>query len=63
MFMSSLNNYPEACAGILEQSMGTRNQAGKGLTYRPRQATKAGEIDAMESIPGLRECLKIPPLL
>jgi hypothetical protein len=28
-----------ACAGIFEQSMGARNQVGKGFSYRPAQAT------------------------
>ncbi len=37
----------ETCAGILEQSMGARNQVGKGLSYRP-----ARQHRLVESIPG-----------
>ncbi len=46
---------PTASAGILEQSMGARNQVGIGLTYRPARLHRL-----VESIPGLLKCLKIP---
>jgi hypothetical protein len=37
-------SYIFTCVGILEQSMGTRNRVGKGLSYRRG-------IDSLESIP------------
>jgi hypothetical protein len=45
------------CPGILEQSMGARNQVGIGLLYRP-----AGLNRLAESILGLLKSLKIPAL-
>ncbi len=42
--------------------METRNRVGIGLSYRPAQATLAGGIDSLVSIPGLLKSLKIPPL-
>ncbi len=51
-----------ACAGILEQSMWARNRVGIRLSYPARQATEAGGIDCLESIPGLLKSLKIPSL-
>jgi hypothetical protein len=45
-------------AGILEQSMGARNQVGMGLSYRlVRQHRLA------ESIPGLLKNLKLGPYI
>jgi hypothetical protein len=46
---------PTASAGILEQSMGARNQVGIGLPYRPARLHRLAE-----SIPGLFKSLKIP---
>jgi hypothetical protein len=45
-----------SCAGILEQSMGTRNRVGIGLTYRPAGACNCKRfwspgIDSEELIP------------
>jgi len=45
-------------AGIFKQSMGARNRVIKPA----RQATQAGEIHSLESIPGLNKRLKIPLL-
>jgi hypothetical protein len=43
--------------------METRNRVGIGLSYTPaRQATLAGEIDSLESIPGLPNSLSIQAL-
>jgi hypothetical protein len=41
------------CAGILEQSMGTRNRVGIGLSDRPARLHRLAE-----SIPGLHKSLK-----
>jgi hypothetical protein len=43
-------------AGIFKQSMGAGNRE-----YRNRQATEAGGIDSLESIPGLLKSLKFRP--
>jgi hypothetical protein len=45
---------PTASAGILEQSMGARNQVGIGLPYRPARLHRPAE-----SIPGLLKSIKI----
>jgi hypothetical protein len=45
-------------AGILKQSMGARNRVGK-VIVTARQATWAGGIHSLESIPGLHKRLKI----
>ncbi len=50
------------CAGILEQSMGARNRVN-WVAVPARQASQAGEIDSLESIPGLLNSLKIPSLI
>jgi hypothetical protein len=34
----------EACAGILEQSMGARNRVGIGLSYRPARLHRLAEL-------------------
>jgi hypothetical protein len=47
-----------SCAGILEQSMGARNQVGIGLSYRPAWLQRLTEL-----IPGLLISLKIPYLI
>ncbi len=55
-----------ACAGILEQSVGPRNQVGIGFSCRPARLHTVymyvGGIDSLESISGLHRSLKIPPL-
>ncbi len=38
------------------------NRVGIELSYRPRQATSAGGMDSLESIPGLLKSLEIPSL-
>ncbi len=48
-------------AGIPEQSMEARNRVGIGFVVPARQATQAGRIDSLESIPGLFKRFKIPP--
>jgi hypothetical protein len=41
--------------------MGARHRVGIGRVIVPaRQATKAGGIHSLESIPGIHNCLKIP---
>jgi hypothetical protein len=45
---------PTASAGILEQSMGAKNQVAIGLSYRPARLHRLAE-----SIPGLLKSLKI----
>jgi hypothetical protein len=35
-------------AGILEQSKGTRNRVGIGLSYRPARQHRAGGTDSLE---------------
>jgi hypothetical protein len=49
-------------AGIFKQSMGARDRVGIGLSLLARQATKAGGIHSLESIPGLHKRFKIRPL-
>jgi hypothetical protein len=41
--MSSVNIYPEARGGILEQSLGARNRVGIGLSYRPARLHRLAE--------------------
>jgi hypothetical protein len=51
------------CAGILEQSMGSRNRAGIRLPYRPARLHRLAKTISLESIPGLLKSLKIPFLV
>jgi hypothetical protein len=46
-------------AGIFKQSMGARNQDKNRVIVPARQATLAGGIHSLESIPGLHKRLKI----
>ncbi len=46
-----------ARAGIFKQSMGARNRAGKGLSYRPARPHRLAEF--IPWIPGLHKRLKI----
>ncbi len=50
-------------AGIFKQSMGSRNQVGIGLSYRPARLHRLAGIDSLESIPGLLKSLKIRALV
>ncbi len=59
---SGLNQLQESSAGILKQSVGARNRVGIGVVVPARQATLAGGIVSLESIPGLLNSLKIPSL-
>jgi hypothetical protein len=45
-------------AGIYEQSMGAVEPSRNRVILPARQATKAGGIDSLESIPGLLKSLK-----
>jgi hypothetical protein len=56
-------SYRPARAGIFKQSMGARNRVGKGVIVPACQATKAGGIYSLESIPGLHKRLKIRALV
>jgi hypothetical protein len=46
-------------AGIFEESMGTRNRGGIGLSYRPARLHRLFGIHSLESIPRLHKRLKI----
>jgi hypothetical protein len=47
-----------ACAEILEESIGARNRVGIELLVPACQATKAGGIDSLDSVPGLLKNFK-----
>ncbi len=51
------------CAGILEQSLEGKDPSRIRVIVPGHQATQAGEIDSLESIPGLLKSLKITSLL
>jgi hypothetical protein len=64
-FTSSLNIWPWTISlvGISEQSMGAKNRAGIGLSYRPARLYIDWRNRFLESILELNKSLKIPPLL
>jgi hypothetical protein len=53
---------PEARAEIFNQSLGSRNRVGIGLSYQPTRLHRAGGIHSLESNLGLHKRLKIRAL-